>query len=60
MMTFRRHIQRSRHRSYSLPLVRHRRGLDDERGQLTLKFIEVANANDDVRGRPAIVFLGEC
>jgi DNA (cytosine-5)-methyltransferase 1 len=30
--------------------------LDDERGQLTLKFIEVADANDEVRGESSIVF----
>lgn len=37
-------------------LTGHKRGLDDERGQLTLKFIEVANANDNARARPAVVF----
>ena len=37
-------------------LTGHKRGLDDERGQLTLKFIEVADANDAARGRPAVVF----
>lgn len=37
-------------------LTGHKRGLDDARGQLTLKFIEVADANDEVRGEPAMVF----
>ena len=37
-------------------LTGHKRGLDDERGQLTLKFIEVADANDEVRGESSIVF----
>ena len=37
-------------------LTGHKRGLDDERGQLTLKFIEIANANDEARGEPSIVF----
>ena len=37
-------------------LTGHKRGLDDERGQLTLKFIEVADANDEARGKPSIVF----
>lgn len=37
-------------------LTGHKRGLDDERGQLTLKFIEVADANDKVRGEASIVF----
>lgn len=37
-------------------LTGHKRGLADERGKLTLKFIEVVNANDEARGRPALVF----
>ncbi|MBP5351705.1 MAG: DNA cytosine methyltransferase [Fibrobacterales bacterium] len=37
-------------------LTGHKRGLDDERGRLTLKFIEVVDANDEARGKPAIVF----
>ncbi|MGN0855455.1 MAG: DNA cytosine methyltransferase [Kiritimatiellia bacterium] len=38
-------------------LTGRKRGLDDERGRLTLKFIEVADANDDARGgNPSIVF----
>ena len=37
-------------------LTGHKRGLDDERGKLTLKFIEVANTNDEARGEPSIVF----
>lgn len=37
-------------------LTGHKRGLDDERGQLTLKFIEVVGANDVARGAPSIVF----
>lgn len=37
-------------------LTGHKRGLDDERGQLTLKFIEVVGANDMARGAPSIVF----
>ncbi|MGN0846762.1 MAG: DNA cytosine methyltransferase [Kiritimatiellia bacterium] len=38
-------------------LTGHKRGLDDERGQLTLKFIEVIDANDAAKnGDPTIVF----
>lgn len=37
-------------------LTGHKRGLDDERGRLTLKFIEVADANDRARGTPGVVF----
>lgn len=37
-------------------LTGHKRGLDDERGKLTLKFIEVVDANDRIRGKPSIVF----
>lgn len=37
-------------------LTGHKRGLDDERGRLTLKFIEVADANDSARGCPGVVF----
>ena len=37
-------------------LTGHKRGLNDERGKLTLKFIEVADANDEIRGCPSIVF----
>lgn len=38
-------------------LTGRKRGLDDERGRLTLKFIEVADANDAARGgNPALVF----
>lgn len=37
-------------------LTGHKRGLEDDRGMLTLKFIEVADANDEALGRPSIVF----
>ena len=37
-------------------LTGHKRGLDDERGQLTLKFIEVVDANDKARGKASMVF----
>ena len=38
-------------------LTGHKRGLDDERGQLTLKFIEVIDANDKKKkGSPTLVF----
>jgi len=37
-------------------LTGHKRGLEDARGQLTLKFIEVANANDEAKGGSSIVF----
>ncbi|MBR4603237.1 MAG: DNA cytosine methyltransferase, partial [Kiritimatiellae bacterium] len=37
-------------------LTGHMRGLEDERGRLTLKFIEVADANDKARGRPGLIF----
>lgn len=37
-------------------LTGHKRGLEDERGKLTLKFIEVVDANDVARGSPSIVF----
>lgn len=37
-------------------LTGHKRGLDDERGRLTLKFIEVIEANDSQRVVPSLVF----
>lgn len=37
-------------------LTGHKRGLEDGRGMLTLKFIEVADANDEALGRPSIIF----
>ena len=37
-------------------LTGHKRGLDDERGMLTIKFIEVADANDAALGHPSIIF----
>lgn len=37
-------------------LTGYKRGLEDERGRLTLKFIEAVNANDAVRSETSIVF----